>query len=411
MAPGRYRFDDFTLDLADRQLRRGDVSVELNARYLDALALLVREQGRLISKDRFLDEVWRGVPVTDEALTQCIRTLRQRLGDSVASPRFIETVPKHGYRFIAAAEWVEDSATALRDAPPTPTQAPAQVPKATASNAPASPAAEPPTLATSAASSPVRYSWRQCFVLGAAGTTGAGVAGIFGGLFYGFASASQPLPGMGAVSSLLVLVCLNVVVALIAGAGVSFGIAASGLLPGRRWRWSIVGGALGGLVVGAVVKLLGVDAFNLLFGQSPGDITGAPEGVLLGGSVGFGIWLGSRSRDDPTRWTRRSIAGAALAGAAAGIIIPLLGGRLMGGSLDLLARSFPHSRLRLDEIGTLLGEHTFGPISQAVTGCLEGALFGSCIVGAMVALSPLLATQVGNAATTSVNPLSPAAPR
>lgn len=90
MASGRYRFEDFTLDPADRQLRRGDVPVEINARYLDALTLLIREQGRLVSKDRFLDEVWRGVPVTDEALTQCIRTLRQRLGDSVASPRFIE---------------------------------------------------------------------------------------------------------------------------------------------------------------------------------------------------------------------------------------------------------------------------------------------------------------------------------
>ena len=78
--------------------------VELNARYLDALALLVREQGRLVSKDRFLDEVWRGVPVTDEALTQCIKTLRRQLGDDAVSPRFIETVPKHGYRFIAPVE-------------------------------------------------------------------------------------------------------------------------------------------------------------------------------------------------------------------------------------------------------------------------------------------------------------------
>ena len=86
----------------DRRLSRDDEPVELNARYLDALALLVREAGKLVSKDRFLDEVWRGVPVTDEALTQCIKTLRRQLGDDAASPRFIETVPKHGYRFIAA---------------------------------------------------------------------------------------------------------------------------------------------------------------------------------------------------------------------------------------------------------------------------------------------------------------------
>src|SRR5688572_29858336 len=96
-----YRFENFHLDPRDRQLRQDDAPVELNSRYLDALALLVREQGKLVSKERFLEEVWRGVPVTDEALTQCIKTLRKQLGDDATSPRFIETVPKHGYRFIA----------------------------------------------------------------------------------------------------------------------------------------------------------------------------------------------------------------------------------------------------------------------------------------------------------------------
>jgi DNA-binding winged helix-turn-helix (wHTH) protein len=96
-----FRFDAFVLDPADRQLRSGDGAIELNARYFDALTLLVRERGRLVSKDRFHEEVWRGIPVTDEALTQCIRTLRRQLGDDAAQPRFIETVPKHGYRFIA----------------------------------------------------------------------------------------------------------------------------------------------------------------------------------------------------------------------------------------------------------------------------------------------------------------------
>src|SRR5918993_5486450 len=100
----RFRFDRFTLDPRDRQLRRDDAPVELNARYLDALGLLVGEAGKLVSKDRFLDEVWRGVPVTDEALTQCIKTLRRQLGDDAARPRFIETVPKHGYRFVAPVE-------------------------------------------------------------------------------------------------------------------------------------------------------------------------------------------------------------------------------------------------------------------------------------------------------------------
>jgi hypothetical protein len=181
---------------------------------------------------------------------------------------------------------------------------------------------------------------------------------------------------------LLVLVSVCALVALAGAAGVSFGIAGAALLsPARPWRWSIAGAALGGLVVGAIAKLLGLDAYNLLLGQSPGDFTGAPEGMALGAAVGLGVWIGSRGRGPALRL--RSVWAAAIAAAIAGIAIPLLGGRLMGGSLDLLARSFPHSRLRLDRIGALFGEAGFGPVSQAVVGCLEGALFGACIVGAM----------------------------
>src|SRR5690606_40543386 len=99
-----------------RQLRRCDDLVELTSRYLDALILLLREQGKLGSKERFLDEVWGGIPVTEEALTQGIRTLRKQLGDSVANPRFIETVPKHGYRFIAPVGAAE-AARALPEMP------------------------------------------------------------------------------------------------------------------------------------------------------------------------------------------------------------------------------------------------------------------------------------------------------
>lgn len=65
------------------------------------------------------------------------------------------------------------------------------------------------------------------------------------------------------------------------------------------------------------------------------------------------------------------------------MLIPLLGGRLIGGSLNLFARQFPESRLRLDQIGALFGESGFGPISQIITGGMEGLLFGSCIAGAL----------------------------
>lgn len=347
MAPGSFRFDRFRLDPQDRRLWRDDQPVEINSRYLDALALLVREQGRLVSKDRFLDEVWSGVPVTEEALTQCIKTLRRQLGDDAARPRFIETVPKHGYRFIAAAQTDAESRSQI--------------------------------IGTSQSNS----GWSTMLSIGAGGTIGGGMAGLIGGIFYGFAGASQPLqPGMGAASVLLVLVCLTVLVALIGAAGVAFGIVASGNFARPFGPWSIAGGALGGLIVGALTKLLGLDAFNLLFGQSPGDITGPMEGLILGGAVGLGAWL-AVDRAGALR-LRRGMCAAAAAGAVAGSLIPLLGGRLMGGSLALLADSFPNSRLRLDQIGELFGEQGLGPVSQSATGGLEGALFAACVVGAMV---------------------------
>ncbi|WP_375396479.1 transcriptional regulator [uncultured Sphingomonas sp.] len=350
MASDTFRFDRFVLDPDDRHLRRDGVPVEINARYLDALALLVREAGKLVSKDRFLNEVWRGVPVTDEALTQCIRTLRRQLGDDAASPHFIETVPKHGYRFIAPVDRMEE--------------------------------AERTEGAIAAEPSPAMLSpWRDVLLLGGAGTIGAGFAGIVGGLFYGFAGAAHPLgSATGGASILLVLLWLTIAAALMGGAGVSFGIAAAILAPARPWM--IVGGAMGGLIVGGAVKLLGLDAFNLLLGRSPDGITGAPEGMLLGAAVGLGAWLANCGGD--TRSLRRNVTAAAAAGSAGAIFILLLGGRLMGGSVDQLARAFPGSRLRVDAIGGLFGEAGFGPVAQVVTGGLEGGLFGGFIVGAMV---------------------------
>ena len=334
-----FRFDRFLLDPADRRLMASGVPVELNARYLDALSLMVRDAGALVTKDRFLDEVWRGVPVTDEALTQCIKTLRRQLGDDASNPRFIETVPKHGYRFIAPVEPVGEAA--------------------------------PRDVAAS-------VDWHGALLVAGAGTIGGGAAGVVGGLIYGSLASAPQQAGMGAASVLIVLLCITTVVALLGAAGVALGIVVARLVSGRPGPWTILGGALGGLVVGAIVKMLGLDAFNLLFGRSPGDITGAAEGALLGGAVGLAAWLAARSAS-----LRTVIAVSALCGGGAGVVIHLLGGRLMGGSLELLARHLPGSRLRLDEVGGLFGERGFGPVSELVTAGVEGALFGACLVGAM----------------------------
>lgn len=341
-----YRFETFTLDPGDRRLLDGGEPVELNARYFDALALMVREAGALVTKDRFMDEVWAGIPVTDEALTQCIRTLRKRLGDDAARPRFIETVPKHGYRFVAAVRQADgDSARS-----PSPSGA--------------------------------KTFWPDFLRRGAAGIVGGGIAGIAGGILYGSLGAAQP--GVGALSVLLVLASATLLVALLGAAGVSFGIAATAhCLP----YWQVVGGALGGLIVGAVVSLLARDAFTLLVGYAPIRVTGAPEGALLGAATGLGVWMGGVGRSS----IRRGAITGALAGVSAGLAVALLGGKLMAGTLALLATRFPDSRFRVDGMGALFGEPSFGPVTEAVTASLEGGLFCSCVAAAFVMAGKLIA--------------------
>jgi hypothetical protein len=199
---------------------------------------------------------------------------------------------------------------------------------------------------------------------------------LFGGLFYGAARASEGT-ALGGAWSLFVLIFVTLLVGLVGGAGVSLGIAAA--IAKRPPIWSILGGAIGGLVVGAIVKIVGVDAFALFFGEAPTDITGGGEGVLLGAAVGMGAWLASRD----TVSFHFSVAFAAASGALAGALIHVAGGRLMAGSLVALVEHFPRSRLDLNRLGALLGEAGFGSSTHLITATLEAALFSACVVAAL----------------------------
>jgi len=347
-----YYFDRFMLDPDNRRLTEDGRTVELSGRYLDALVLLVGEEGRLVTKGRILEEVWKGAPVTEEALTQCVRSLRKALGDEAARPRFIETAPRHGYRFVAA---VSRGHAAASVAPETGLSHPGEA---------------IPTAERTRRTAVERFAGQ-----GRAGLIGGGAAGLAGGLAYGFVGVAD---GAGAAASgLLVLAALTAAVGMIGGAGVGLGVGASAFASRWRGAWSVVGGACGGLVVGAVVRLAGLDAFALLFGSAPRAMTGAGEGMLLGAAIGAGVWIAQARR-------RRVaiLAGAVLTGSA-GLISALLGGRLMGGSLAALAAQFPGARLRMDHLGPLFGETGFGPTSQVVTAGLEGALFGAAMVLAL----------------------------
>jgi DNA-binding winged helix-turn-helix (wHTH) protein len=336
-----FAFGQFVLDPADRRLRAAGRPVEISGRYFDALALLVSEHGKLVSKDRFLAEVWRGIPVTDEALSQCVKTLRRELGDTPSRPQFIETVPKHGYRFIAPVREVSSS--------------------------------------HDVADAEDRQRWHDFLVTGWSGTAGGAAAGIVGGLFYGFVGASLPSqPAMGAISIVLVTLCIAVIVALLGGSAVSFAIAAARFARLRSWQSLTVAAGGGGLFIGAAVKLVGLDAFTLLVGSSPARITGAVEGLIVGAAVGLSSWLATSAGS-----IRRTAFISASLGALAGVIASALGGRLLLGSLVAIEQAFPGSRLRVDLIGSFFGESGFGPVAQMASSALEGALFSCFVVVAM----------------------------
>ena len=69
--------------------------------------MLISNRGQLVEKSRIFDEIWDGVIVSDSALTQCIKSIRKQLKDDASHPRYIKTIPKHGYVFIG--DVVEDT--------------------------------------------------------------------------------------------------------------------------------------------------------------------------------------------------------------------------------------------------------------------------------------------------------------
>lgn len=379
MTPARcYRFDTFALDAANRTLLRAGATVPLNARYFDALALLVREHGQLVSKQRFFDEVWGNTVVTDAALTQCIKEIRRQLGDEAGDPRFVRTVPGHGYCFIAPVSVSHD-----RDARALETTGAND--GATTSASREAPAPVDPFPAASAggvmASPPRPPAFTRWLLGGAAATVGGAVAGLAGGLLYGSALAFSPnSQALGSLSVLLVLLALHVLVGIAGALGVGFGLA-TGRLAGSAPGWLIAGGAVGGLMVGGLARLLGSDAFTLLVGQAPAGFTGGLEGAAIGFAVATGLVLGGGP--EAPRPGRPALF-AALTTGIAGALVPLAGGSMMATSLARIAAAFDGSRLDMAPLGQLFGEPQLGLVAQSVLGAVEGAVFGGCVVAALL---------------------------
>ena len=125
MSPSpRYAFGDFVLERSQQRVRRRDGSLlNLTPRLFSALLLFVENAGALLDKDSLMLALWPGLVVEENSLSQVISGLRRALADDSHDSRYIQTVPRRGFRFIATVTELPDAA------------APEDLPSATAGSA------------------------------------------------------------------------------------------------------------------------------------------------------------------------------------------------------------------------------------------------------------------------------------
>jgi len=121
----RYRFGVFEADAATGELRRRGLRVKLNAQPFQLLLMLIERPGELLTRDQITRELWTDGTFVDydHGVNSAINRIREALGDSAGNPRFVETLARRGYRFVAPVERIVPQ-IAVED--PTPDPAPAE---------------------------------------------------------------------------------------------------------------------------------------------------------------------------------------------------------------------------------------------------------------------------------------------
>jgi DNA-binding winged helix-turn-helix (wHTH) protein len=104
--PGFWLHDWCVYPKLDRISRDG-ATVHIEPKVMDLLVYLARHSGQVVSKNDIIDAVWEGHIVANSALSRCMALLRGALGDDARKPRYIETIPKRGYRLIVPITGIE----------------------------------------------------------------------------------------------------------------------------------------------------------------------------------------------------------------------------------------------------------------------------------------------------------------
>jgi DNA-binding winged helix-turn-helix (wHTH) protein len=107
------RFDTFELDIRAGELRKRGIKLPLQGQPLQVLAMLLKQAGDLVTREEFRAEIWPADTFVDfdHSLHNAIARIRQTLGDSAGTPRYIETLPRRGYRFIERVDEVKPEAS------------------------------------------------------------------------------------------------------------------------------------------------------------------------------------------------------------------------------------------------------------------------------------------------------------
>ena len=104
MASQHYRIGDWTFRAGENELVRGGERRRLEDRAARTLELLCRRAGEAVGQDEIIAEVWNGRSQSPNSIPVVIGQLRRALGDDARNPRFIETLPKRGYRLVSEPE-------------------------------------------------------------------------------------------------------------------------------------------------------------------------------------------------------------------------------------------------------------------------------------------------------------------
>jgi DNA-binding winged helix-turn-helix (wHTH) protein len=214
----------------------------------------------------------------------------------------------------------------------------------------------------------------------AGASIGGGVAGFTAGAVGGLLLAAAP-GSTAPVAVAAVLAVIGGCCGAAGGAGVGAGLSvAEATARSQRTISLVCGGAIGGGLVGLAVQWLGRWSLATLVGVHV-DTGGGLEGTVIGGAAGLGYALATSRAEGglAAPQGRRRLAAALSVAAACGLValsVTLTGRPLVGGTIHAIAQASQGSQAALTPLGSLIGDPDFGPLSRAVIGMGEGALFG-----------------------------------